>query len=70
VHVKKGCLERSQQDISSDGSRIEASHKGWNGLQRSFACGLVLLVVLAHNFVLRRNCRVAFSSDEPDAFTK
>jgi hypothetical protein len=30
----------------------------------------VLLVALAHDFVLRRNCRVAFSSDEPDAFTK
>ena len=30
----------------------------------------MLLVALAHDFVLRRNCRVAFSSDEPDAFTK
>jgi hypothetical protein len=32
-HVRKGCLVRSWQDISTDGSRIEGSHKGWNSLQ-------------------------------------
>ncbi|OBZ68322.1 hypothetical protein A0H81_11831 [Grifola frondosa] len=39
-HVRKGCLVRIRQDIPSDGSRIEGSHKGWNGLQRAFASGL------------------------------
>ena len=32
-HVRKGCLERRRQDIPSDGSCIEGSHKGWNSLQ-------------------------------------
>lgn len=56
--MRKGCLARPQDDIRSDGSRIEGSHKGWNSLQRSFACGLELFTALAHDFVLRRNCRV------------
>ena len=49
THVRKGCLARTRHDISTDGSRIEASHKGWNSLQRSFACGIVLIVALAHD---------------------
>ncbi|KAA1473136.1 hypothetical protein DENSPDRAFT_899980 [Dentipellis sp. KUC8613] len=39
-HVRKGCLARKQQDIATDGSRIEGSHKGWNAIMRSFSCGL------------------------------
>ncbi|KAG2106101.1 hypothetical protein BD769DRAFT_1366791 [Suillus cothurnatus] len=60
-HVRKGCLERSIQGIRSDGSRIEGSHKGWNSLQRAQPSGVAMLTALAHNFVLRRNVRVAFS---------
>lgn len=60
-HVKKGCLARSRQDISSDGSRIEGSHKGWNSLQRSHPSGIEVFSGLAHDFVLRRNLRVATS---------
>ncbi|KAJ3744556.1 hypothetical protein EV360DRAFT_57566, partial [Lentinula raphanica] len=56
-HVEKGCLSRTRQDIRSDGSRIEGSHKGWNSLQRSFASGLEVMTALGHDFVLRRNLR-------------
>ncbi|KAK7027758.1 hypothetical protein R3P38DRAFT_3190841 [Favolaschia claudopus] len=58
-HVHRGCLARPRDDIASDGSRIEGSHKGWNGLQRSVASGLKLQTSLGHDFVLRRNIRVA-----------
>ncbi|KAJ7077700.1 hypothetical protein B0H15DRAFT_954994 [Mycena belliarum] len=68
-HVAKGCLSRPRNDIASDGSRIEGSHKGWNSLQRSFASGLELQTALGHDYVLRRNIRVAFNgkikSDDP-----
>ncbi|KAJ6497153.1 hypothetical protein C8R47DRAFT_1212691 [Mycena vitilis] len=65
-HLQKGCLSRSNQDIASDGSRIESSHKGWNGLQRASASGLELQNALCHDFVHRRNMRIAFSK-KPDA---
>ena len=61
-HVRKGCLERRRQDILSDGSRIEGSHKGWNSLQRAQPSGITVLVALGHDFVLRRNIRVGYSS--------
>ncbi|KAF7973294.1 hypothetical protein HWV62_15675 [Athelia sp. TMB] len=50
---------RLPDDIRSDGSRIEGSHKGWNSLQRSFASGIVMILALAHDFVLRRNSRIS-----------
>ncbi|KAJ7676042.1 hypothetical protein DFH06DRAFT_1466749 [Mycena polygramma] len=65
-HLQKGCLSRSNQDIASDGSRIESSHKGWNGLQRASASGLELQNALCHDFVHRRNLRIAFSK-KPEA---
>ncbi|KAJ6502910.1 hypothetical protein C8R47DRAFT_1251855 [Mycena vitilis] len=68
-HVAKGCLARPRDDIATDGSRIESSHKGWNSLQRSVASGLELQTALGHDFVLRRNVRNAFNgkikSNEP-----
>ncbi|KAJ8596101.1 hypothetical protein M405DRAFT_929054, partial [Rhizopogon salebrosus TDB-379] len=60
-HVQKGCLERPRQDIRTDGSRVEGSHKGWNSLQRVHTSGIVTFTGLCHDFVLRRNVRVAFS---------
>ncbi|KAJ8596095.1 hypothetical protein M405DRAFT_782130 [Rhizopogon salebrosus TDB-379] len=60
-HVRKGCLERLRQDIRTDGSRVEGSHKGWNSLQRVHTSGIVTFTGLCHDFVLRRNIRVAFS---------
>lgn len=62
-HVRKGCLERSQQDIRSDGSRIEGSHKGWNNLQRCHPSGIVMFSSLGSDHVLRRNIRVAYRKD-------
>lgn len=58
-HVRKGCLARPLEDFPMDGSRIESSHKGWNSLQRTFSCGIVLFSMLAHDHVLRRNIRIA-----------
>ncbi|KAG1780071.1 hypothetical protein EV702DRAFT_1194838 [Suillus placidus] len=60
-HVHKGCLERPQQDIRTDGSRVEGSHKGWNSLQQVHTSGIVTFTGLCHDFVLRRNIRVTFS---------
>ncbi|RDB21084.1 hypothetical protein Hypma_011838 [Hypsizygus marmoreus] len=60
-HVRKGCLARPRQDIASDGSRIEGSHKGWNSLQKSQPSGIEVFSGLGHDFVLRRNLRVATS---------
>ncbi|KAI5980893.1 hypothetical protein EDD15DRAFT_2183076, partial [Pisolithus albus] len=59
-HVRKGCLERRRQDVLSDGSRIEGCHKAWNALQHAQPSGLVMLTALSHDFVLRRNLRIAF----------
>jgi len=60
-HVEKGCLARHRQDIASDGSRIEGSHKGWNSLQRAQPSGIEVYAALAHDFVLRQNIRVFLS---------
>ncbi|KAG1849139.1 hypothetical protein DFJ58DRAFT_662610 [Suillus subalutaceus] len=69
-HVPKGCLERSVQGIRTDGSRIEGSRKGWNSLQRAQPSGVTMLAALGHDFVLRRNVRVAFSRPELMPFLK
>ncbi len=69
AHVKKGCLARRRDDVPSDGSRIEGSHgKGWNSIQRSHASGIESFTYLGHDFVLRRNNRMDFSSGSPSAF--
>ncbi|TFK92385.1 hypothetical protein K466DRAFT_480676, partial [Polyporus arcularius HHB13444] len=68
AHVKKGCLARPRDDVRSDGSRIEGSHKGWNSLQRSFASGMEALTYLAHDFVLRRNTHIEFAANVPSPF--
>lgn len=75
AHVKKGCLERLRDDVAADGSRIEGSHKGWNSIMRSFASGLEVFTALGHDFVLRRNVRIAFAhaasiSGKPDTFIR
>ena len=69
-HVEKGCLVRTNQNIPSDGSRIEGSHKGWNSLQRSFSSGVEVFTALSHDFVLRRNVRVATSRDKSTSFVE
>lgn len=64
-HVRKGCLARQHQDICTDGSRIESSHKSWNDIARTHPCGLVLFIACAHDFVLRRNIRIAYKLKKP-----
>ncbi|KAI0344801.1 hypothetical protein BDW22DRAFT_1326630 [Trametopsis cervina] len=63
-HVEKGCLSRPRNDVRSDGSRIEGSHKGWNSLQRANPSGYEGILNLAGDHVLRRNVRVRFKSKE------
>jgi hypothetical protein len=67
-HVQRGCLTRTHDDLPADGSRIEGSHKGWNSIQRSFASGLEVFCALAHDFVLRRNIRVASAQGKAKGF--
>ncbi|KAI0673878.1 hypothetical protein C8Q78DRAFT_1186282 [Trametes maxima] len=67
-HVKRGCLTRPRNDVSSDGSQIEGSHRAWNGLQRSHASGLEMLTHLSHDHVLRRNHRIDMDSRAPMPF--
>ncbi|TFY73336.1 hypothetical protein EWM64_g10676, partial [Hericium alpestre] len=68
-HVWKGCLACHRQDIATDGSCIEGTHKGWNSIMRSHACSLEVFLALGHDFVLRRNVRVALArSPEPPEF--
>lgn len=71
-HVKRGCLARLRQDVCSDGSRIEGSHKGWNSLQRLFSSGIEVFASLGHDFVLRRNLRIASAQGQshPEEFVQ
>ncbi|PIL33642.1 hypothetical protein GSI_04265 [Ganoderma sinense ZZ0214-1] len=65
-HVRKGCLARPRDDIPTDGSRIEGSHKGWNSIMRSFASGLEVMNALGHDHVLRHNVRLDMADDNLD----
>ncbi|KAI1782147.1 hypothetical protein LXA43DRAFT_906615 [Ganoderma leucocontextum] len=66
AHVQKGCLARPRDDIATDGSRIEGSHKGWNSIMRSFASGLEVMNALGHDHVLRHNVRLDMQDDTLD----
>lgn len=68
IHIRRGCLARKIQDIRSDGSRIEGSHKGWSGIHRSFALGLELAEAFGHDHVLRRNLRIAHKNKRSSPF--
>lgn len=67
-HARKGCLTRPVQDVPSDGSRIEGSHKGWNSLMRSYTSGLENMLYLCSDFVLRRNIRAAIRAGDGRPF--
>ncbi|EIW75319.1 hypothetical protein CONPUDRAFT_66230, partial [Coniophora puteana RWD-64-598 SS2] len=67
-HVRKGCLARPRNDIASDGSRIEGSHKGWNTLNRAQPSGIETMSALCHDFVLRRNIRIASRLEDRSTF--
>ncbi|KAI1781854.1 hypothetical protein LXA43DRAFT_907485 [Ganoderma leucocontextum] len=68
-HVRKGCLARPREDVSTDGSRIEGTHKGWNALQRTHPSGVEVLTALAADHVLRHNIRVDHTNANPYPFT-
>ncbi|KAG9018757.1 hypothetical protein FRB90_009911 [Tulasnella sp. 427] len=61
-HLRKGCLERCVEDVRSDGSRIENTNRGWNSIARAVPGGLEGFLNQAHDWVLRRNIRLAFKS--------
>ncbi|TFY80628.1 hypothetical protein EWM64_g3383, partial [Hericium alpestre] len=60
VHVKKGCLMHTREDIVSDGSCIEGWHKGWNSLMQANPSGIVVFVALGHDHV--HHCNTIFVS--------
>ncbi len=66
THIEKGCLARARNDIATDGSRIEGSHKGWNSIMRSFASGLEVMNALGHDHVLRHNVRLDMADETLD----
>ncbi|PIL30528.1 hypothetical protein GSI_07228 [Ganoderma sinense ZZ0214-1] len=66
AHVEKGCLSRPRDDVASDGSRIEGSHKGWNSIMRAFASGLEVMNALGHDHVLRHNVRLDMQDEALD----
>ncbi|PIL30720.1 hypothetical protein GSI_06888 [Ganoderma sinense ZZ0214-1] len=68
-HVRKGCLSRPREDVTTDGSRIEGTHKGWNSLQRTHPSGVEVLTLLAADHVLRHNIRVDYADFNPSPFT-
>ena len=68
-HVRKGCLARKREDIRSDGSRIEGSHKGWNYLQRAQPSGLAVFVALGHDHVLHRNIHIVTANNKLSPFS-
>ena len=68
-HVRKGCLARPREDVATDGSRIEGTHKGWNSLQRTHPSGVEVLTALAADHVLRHNIRVDYANTSPYLFT-
>ena len=67
-HVPRGCLQRSRQDIMSDGSRIEGCHKAWNMLQKLQPSGIVMLTTLSHDFIHRQNIHIGFQCHEKTPF--
>lgn len=70
-HVQKGCLARldSVKDLKTDGSRVESHNKGWGGIHSGQPCGIVMLVALSHDHVLRQNISVATLHKIGGAFT-
>ncbi|KAI1789749.1 hypothetical protein LXA43DRAFT_892226 [Ganoderma leucocontextum] len=68
-HIRKGCLARPRDDVPTDGSRIEGTHKGWNALQCTHASGVEVLTNLAADHVLRHNIRVDHKHPNPYPFT-
>lgn len=68
THARKGCLTRLRQDIRTDGSRIEDSHKGWNSIQRAHPSGIVMFIACADDFVLRRNIRTINGTTQRNPF--
>ncbi|KAJ3474041.1 hypothetical protein NLI96_g12682 [Meripilus lineatus] len=63
-HVRKGCLSRDRSDISSDGSRVEGFHKGLGMIMKSNPCGVENFLGLVHDYILRRNVRIAMNLPE------
>ncbi|PIL33226.1 hypothetical protein GSI_04676 [Ganoderma sinense ZZ0214-1] len=66
THVQKDCLTRPRDDIVTDSSRIEGSHKGWNSIMCAFASGLEVMNALGHDHILHHNVRIDMQDDSLD----
>ncbi|EIW74127.1 hypothetical protein CONPUDRAFT_140629 [Coniophora puteana RWD-64-598 SS2] len=69
-HIRNGCPTRPRDDIASDGSRIEGSHKGRNGLNCAQPSGLETISAPCHDYVLRRNIRTASRLEDQSKFVQ
>ena len=58
------------QDVRFDGSRIEASHKGWVAIMHGMPSGIAVTVALAYDFVHCRNCHIDINNKTPHEFSK
>jgi len=67
-HIDKGCLAGHQDDICSDGSHIESSHKGWNNIQRAQASGLMMFVAMSFDFVHHCNVWITWEKLQQKGF--
>src|SRR6266702_3640460 len=68
-HVRKGCLACKWEDICSDGSCIEGSHKGWNSLQCVQPSSLAVFVALSHDHILCRNIHIVTANNKLSPFS-
>jgi hypothetical protein len=67
-HIDKGCLAGHQDDICSDSSHIESSHKGWNNIQRAQASGLMMFVAMSFDFVHHCNVWITWEKLQQKGF--
>ena len=59
---------RTKTHVKADGSCIEHSHVGWNGLQRGHASGIITMDALGHDHILCWNVAQMSSAPDPSSF--
>ncbi|ORY54074.1 hypothetical protein BCR35DRAFT_335863 [Leucosporidium creatinivorum] len=46
------------EHLPANSSQNESAHKHWNNSQRSVSGGIIMVLALSHDFILRRNSRI------------